>query len=142
MTKLALCIAKNEGYFVPGTMPNKRNNPGDLRHSPHSTHLDPNKPDDIGTIDTPAHGWEDLERQLLIYSRRTITTDPQTHRPCSPRLMNLSDLAYTYAPPADNNPTSAYLDSLCKGLGIAATTSVAVALLIPADTPAPPSTFT
>lgn len=136
MTKLAHLIATSEGFYRPGSVPNKHNNPGDLRHSPHSTHPDPNKPDDIGIIDTPEHGWEDLERQLLIYSRRTIHTDPATAQPCAPRLMNLSDLAYTYAPPSDNNLTSAYLNSLSKGLELPATITVAYALTIPADFPA------
>jgi hypothetical protein len=126
-TKLAQLIAHNEGFGVAGAAPTRKNNPGDLRHSPHSSHTGEGA-DDIGIIDTVEHGWEDLERQLQIYAGRAISVDPATGRPCAPRLMTLSDLAYTYAPPADNNPTPAYLASLCNGLGVDESTTVADAL--------------
>ncbi len=114
-TRLAQLIAKNEGFGVPGAVPTVRNNPGDLRHSPHSTHRD-GHPDEIGWIDTLDHGWEDLERQLGLYAHRGLT---------------LRQLAYVYAPPEDNNPTEAYLGSLCKGLDCPDTTLVSDAILIP-----------
>lgn len=115
-TKLAQLIAKNEGWGVPGSVPTTHNNPGDLRHGPHETH--PKGPNDIGWVDTLDHGWEDLERQLQLYAKRGMT---------------LREVAYTYAPPSDNNPTEAYLQSLCKGSGCSDKTLVAEVLKIPAE---------
>src|SRR5580700_1373747 len=70
--KLDALIADEEGYGLPGTLPSRNNNPGDLRHSPHSSH-DPAAPDAIGDIDTPQDGWTDLEEQLERYAARGLT---------------------------------------------------------------------
>lgn len=129
MSKLAIAIAKNEGFFVSGSLPQRDKNPGDLRHSNHSSHEGEGS-NDIGIIDTVADGWADLERQLKIYAARTITLDPETRESCAPRLMNLHDLAFTYAPPADHNPTSAYLNSLCSQLDATPEMTVAEALAL------------
>ena len=99
MTKLAQLIATQEGFFVTGTLPQRNNNPGDLRHSPNSTH--PCEPDDIGVIDTVEHGWDDLERQLRLYADRGL---------------NLEDSIYEFAPPADGNDSVAYLAFVLNGL--------------------------
>ena len=101
MTKLAKLISQMEGFGKKGTIPTLRHNPGDLRHSPHSTH-DPKKPDDIGTIDIDEHGWQDLERQLQIYSRQGLT---------------LRQTIYKFAPPNENN-TVHYLAFIASSLGI------------------------
>ena len=128
-SKLALLIAKNEGFGIAGATPTRDNNPGDLRHSPHSSHAGEGA-NDIGEIDNVADGWADLERQLALYAGRVIATDPATGQRCAPRRMTLQDLAFTYAPPADGNPTAGYLASLCAGLGIDALASVADALKV------------
>lgn len=112
MTKLALLISKSEGFGVPGAIPTTRNNPGDLRHSPHSSHAGEGV-NDIGIIDTAADGWADLERQLQIFAREGLT---------------MREMVYRYAPPTDGNPTEAYLHSLCAGLGVTPETTVAAAL--------------
>jgi hypothetical protein len=101
MTRLAKLIATQEGFFVPGSLPERRNNPGDLRHSPHSSH-EGIGPDDIGIIDTVEHGWEDLERQLRLYAARG---------------MSLREAIYSWAPPADRNDTPQYLNFVVAGLG-------------------------
>jgi hypothetical protein len=116
MTRLAQLIAHNEGFGVPGAVPTTHNNPGDLRHSPHSQHP-VGEPNSIGAIDTVADGWADLERQLELYAQRGFT---------------LRELAYTYAPPADGNPTEAYLASITSGLNLPDTALVSTALTIPA----------
>lgn len=99
MTLLARLIAQEEGFFRPGTIPARRHNPGDLRHSPHSMH--PGNPDDIGTIGNDAEGWLDLERQLSIDAARGWT---------------LEKTIYTWAPAGDgaNNP-SKYLADILRG---------------------------
>lgn len=112
-SKLAALIAQEEGYGIAGALPTRNNNPGDLRHSPHSFH-DPNAPDAIGKIDTPEHGWEDLQRQLQLFADRGLT---------------LEQAIYQFAPPSENN-SEAYLEYVCNGLGCDRKTLVSDALLI------------
>lgn len=78
MTKLAQLIARREGYGIPNAIPTTHNNPGDLFHSPHSTHPSGN-PDSVGQIDTPADGWADLERQLQLYAERGLMLTSAMH---------------------------------------------------------------
>jgi len=102
MTLLAKLIATEEGFFRAGKLPDvpqRDNNPGDLRHSPHSSHAgeDPNA---IGEIDTVADGWADLERQLQLDADRGLT---------------LSQAIYEWAPPSDGNDTARYLVDVMAG---------------------------
>lgn len=111
MSKLARLIGQEEGYGIPGTVPTRFDNPGDLRHSPHATH-DPGNPDGIGQIDNVADGWTDLERQLQLYASRGLTLD---------------ELVSQYAPPNEND-TTRYLNFLCDGLGLSPSDLVSKAL--------------
>lgn len=111
MTLLAKLIAKEEGFGIPGAIPTVRRNPGDLRHSPHSTHP-PGDPDGIGYIDTVEHGWADLERQLRLYALRG---------------MSLEAAIYCFAPPTENN-SAQYLGFICQGLACQPETQVADAI--------------
>jgi len=118
MTKLAWLIAKEEGFFKPGTLPQRDHNPGDLRHSPHSLH-DPGAPDAIGEIDDDADGWADEERQLTIYAQRGL---------------NLEQAIYEWAPPTENN-SAVYLGNILSGFRgdpVTAQTPLTAVLLIPA----------
>jgi hypothetical protein len=116
VSKLAQAIAKEEGIDVPGSVPDRDNNPGDLRHSPHSFHT-PSDPNGIGKIPTRAEGWADLERQLKIFAQRNLT---------------LEEAIYDFAPPSENN-SAGYLAYVCKELGVPSSTPVAQALQIPND---------
>jgi hypothetical protein len=100
MTLLAQLIAKEEGYGIPGAIPTTHDNPGDLRHSPHSAHIAAS-PDAIGQIDSVADGWADLERQLELYAERGLT---------------LAQGIYEFAPPEEND-SAGYLAYICQGLG-------------------------
>jgi hypothetical protein len=113
VTKLAELIAQEEGFNVEGSVPNRNNNPGDLRHSPHSLHA-PGNPDGIGVIPTVAEGWADLERQLELYAARGLT---------------LEQAIYEFAPPTENN-SAQYLNFVCEGLGCPPETLMADALKI------------
>lgn len=113
MSKLAQLIAQEEGFNVPGTVPNRDNNPGDLRHSPHSFH-NPGDPNAIGQIDTVADGWADLERQLGLFASRGLT---------------LAQAIFEFAPPSEND-SAAYLAFVCQGLGCQPDISVTDALNI------------
>jgi hypothetical protein len=112
MSKLAHLIAQEEGYGIPGALPTRDNNPGDLRHSPHSLHA--GDPDAIGQINTPENGWADLERQLQLFAHRG---------------MSLRAAIYQFAPPSEND-SERYLNFVCQGLGVSADTSVAEALKV------------
>lgn len=114
MSKLARLIAREEGFGIPGAVPTRDNNPGDLRHSPHASHEGEGS-NDIGEIDTIQDGWADLERQLQLYAARNMT---------------LRDAIYEFAPPAEND-SERYLNFVCQGLGLSPDTSVAEALKIP-----------
>ena len=113
-TRLAQLIAKEEGFGLAGKIPTLRNNPGDLRHSPHSQH--PSDPNAVGTIGTLEDGWADLERQLKLYASRGMT---------------IRDCIYQYAPPNENN-SGQYLGFICHGLGCGPDALVSDALRIPA----------
>lgn len=97
------------------TVPTRDNNPLDLRHSPHSSHVGED-PNGIGIIDTIADGWTDAERQLQIYAERGMT---------------LESMIAIFAPPTEND-TGAYLEFVCNGLGMSPDAPVAQALTIPA----------
>ena len=114
MSKFAELIAKEEGYGIPNTLPTRTNNPGDLRHSPHSFHT-ADAPDAIGRIDNVEDGWADLERQLQLYADRGLT---------------VAQAIYEWAPPTENN-TAQYLAYIVQGLGCTSDTLVSEALKIP-----------
>lgn len=118
-TRAAQLFAHSEGFGVPGAIPTVRHNPGDLRHAPHASH-DGIGPNDIGIEPNVDTGWDDLERQLRLFADRGMT---------------IRDAVYTYAPPADGNPTEAYLNTVCKGLGLGPDVSFKIALEIPAEDP-------
>jgi hypothetical protein len=112
--RIAELIAKEEGYGVPGALPTRDDNPGDLRHSPHSFHA-ADAPDSIGVISTAEEGWEDLVRQLDRYAERGLT---------------VSQAIYEWAPPIENN-TAQYLAYVVGGLGCTSDTLLSEALKTP-----------
>jgi hypothetical protein len=100
MTLLAKLIGKEEGFGVAGVLPTVRNNPGDLRHSPHSSHVGIGA-NDIGKIGTVADGWGDLERQLQIDAKLGYT---------------LGEAIYKWAPAGDGaNDPGKYLNDVIGG---------------------------
>jgi len=112
--RIAELIAREEGYGIPGALPTRDNNPGDLRHSPHSFHT-ADAPDAIGQIDSPADGWADLVRELNLYAARGLT---------------VAQAIYEWAPPVENN-TAGYLAYVVNGLGVSADTPLSQAIQIP-----------
>jgi hypothetical protein len=114
MTLLARLMSDEEGFNILGSIPQRQNNPGDLRHAPGETHP-PDEPDSVGSFATPAEGWAMEERQLQLYAKRGLT---------------IAEMVNEYAPPTDSNNTSAYLAFICKGGGWTPDTPVAQALEI------------
>lgn len=128
-TKCAVLMSKMEGFGRPGTLPTIRHNPGDLRHGPHCEH--PGGPlhrNDVGTIDTDEHGWEDLERQLRIYASEGLTLKGAiyTFLGVSPDADERGDAD------VDNNHRHTYLGFVASGLGVSPDTPMSQVLLIPA----------
>lgn len=97
MTLFVKLCANEEGYWKIGSVPNRDNNPMDLRHSPHSSH--PQDPNGIGVIDTRVNGFADAERQAKIWADRGLT---------------LRQTIYILAPPNENN-SEKYLQDVISG---------------------------
>ena len=114
MTLLARLIAQREGFGIPGDLPTRNANPGDLMHAPGEIHP-ANEPNSIGSFPTPADGWEALERQLQLWADRGLT---------------LAEAISTEAPPSCND-TAEYINFVCNGLALPSTATVAQALEIP-----------
>jgi hypothetical protein len=98
-SKLALAIARQEGYGIPGVIPTTHNNPGDLEHAPDETHNDGTP---VGEFTTAAEGWDALERQLQLYADRGMTVQQMIYE--------------KYAPPSEND-SAAYLAHICAWVG-------------------------
>lgn len=113
MTRLAQLISQEEGFNVPGSIPSRQHNPGDLRHGPGAHHA-PSTLDGIGTYTSDTSGWSDLERQLSLDAARG---------------MDIRTFVTAYAPSVENN-SSQYLDYICTGLSLGPDVSLATALLI------------
>lgn len=113
MSKLADVMANYEGFNVAGSVPQRDNNPLDLRHSPHSSHAGEG-PNDIGEIDTPEDGWADADTQLNKWAGRGLT---------------IAQMMAVDAPTTEND-TSAYLAYICAQMPCAPDTLVSDALKI------------
>jgi hypothetical protein len=114
MSKLARLIAEREGFGVPGSLPQRNSNPGDLMHAPGEDHP-PDAPNSIGSFPTPQDGWDALEHQLQLWASRGLT---------------IAQAIATEAPPSCND-TAEYTQFICQGLGLPPTATVTQALEIP-----------
>lgn len=106
-TQLAILISRREGFGIPGDLPTRNNNPGDLRHAPGEDHP-ADAPNSVGSFEDPLKGWLALEGQLKLYAQRNLT---------------LAQAINEYAPEADGNDTTEYLQFICAGLGITVETA-------------------
>lgn len=133
--KIERLIALEEGFYKPGSLPNRNHNPGDLRHSPHSFH----SPDDlnaVGQIDNDADGWADMALEMKFYAG-LVPGDPR-NRPAPG--MTVAQAIYEWAPPNENN-SPAYLSFVLNGepkegisgLGCSSDTLLSEALTITGD---------
>ena len=125
MTRYKLCqvLAKREGYGVPGAIPTVRNNPIDLKHSPHSSHVGIG-PNDIGIIDNIEDGWADADRQVELWASRgeSLATMVLTITGWTPTTGDI-----------EGNNSLSYLAFVCSEMGMDASALVSDALKIPAD---------
>jgi hypothetical protein len=103
---LAQSIATFEGFFQPGTLAQRNNNPGNLRAGAGQTGTDPNG---FAVFPDVSTGWAALYHQISLDSGRGL---------------DLSQFISKYAPPSENN-TGNYLNYLTGQLGVSPTTQLA-----------------
>nr|WP_246769583.1 hypothetical protein [Escherichia sp. E2593] len=83
----------------------RNNNPGNLEYSKSNPWVGQNGDDGrFAKFETPEHGIRALGRNLLSYQRQGIDT--------------VNDIINRWAPPGDNNDTSAYVKAVCAQLGV------------------------
>lgn len=111
---LAQAMAKEEGFGIPGAIPTRNHNPGDLRHAPGEMHPD-GSPNSVGSFATDAEGWAALERQLQLY---TVEHPGIT----------VGDMITQYFAPAIENDTAAYVTYVCNAVGCTPDTQLTDAL--------------
>jgi len=113
-----------EGFGIPGAIPTIRHNPGDLRHSPHSLHPGgESHKNDVGTIDTDEHGWQDLDRQMELYAAQGLTINQMVNIYCG-----LDKDAPADTPNVDKNNVVSYRNFIISGMHLPGTTLLKEAL--------------
>lgn len=98
---LLSAIGSAEGYFTPGTVPARCNNPGDLRFA-----------GQFGAVPSTEGGkWDfakfDRPERGVIAGLRQLCADIQ-------RGDTLTQLVYTWAPPGDGNNSALYLSETIR----------------------------
>lgn len=85
----------------------RNNNPGNLEASSSNPWIGQTGSDGrFAKFETPEHGIRALGRNLISYQRQGIDT--------------VSDIINRWAPPSDNNDTTAYIRAVCAQLGVTA----------------------
>jgi len=104
---LAQAIATFEGYFKPGTVAARNNNPGNLRAGPRAIGKDERG---YAIYATPEDGWADLKRQIeLNISRGLSLREFFAGKP---------GVYPGYAPAADQNQPERYAAFVSERVGI------------------------
>lgn len=112
---LSNAIARFEGFFSPGTVAQRNNNPGNLRSGPGQTGTDAHG---YAIFPDPATGWAALNNQVSLNVSRglSLQTFFGGQRDASGQVIPGGYAGY--APSADaNNPTS-YANTVAGWLGI------------------------
>lgn len=85
----------------------RNNNPGNLEYSKTNPWVGQTGDDGrFAKFETPEHGIRALGRNLMSYQRQGIDT--------------VSEIINRWAPPTDNNDTTAYIKAVCEQLGVSA----------------------
>jgi len=113
---LPVAIATIEGFYVPGSRPNRNNNPGDIEWGPFArlhgaTALETPKgsePARFAYFPTAELGFAALHALLTATSYYTLTIEEAINR---------------YAPPSENQ-TGSYVDFVCRHVGCKPTDTV------------------
>jgi hypothetical protein len=103
---IAQAIATFEGYYIPGSLSQRNNNPGNLR----SWGGLPTR-DGYASFPTPEDGWRALRRQIELNIGRGLTLD---------EFFGGKEGVYAgYAPAADNNQPGNYARYVADRAGVA-----------------------
>lgn len=108
MEKLAEAIARMEGFYLNGTVPNRLNNPGDLvfvgQHGakPHPITGKDGKVRTYCEFATTEDGWAALHRQIQLDAGRGLT---------------LLQFIHKYAPASDANDPKGYAAFVARFVG-------------------------
>lgn len=108
VARMAEAIAREEGFYAPGSTPAKRNNnPGDLRPWPKCP-----LPTSNGFIVFPSleAGWEQLYAQIRLNIRRGLTLREF--------FAGKAGVYAGYAPAADSNRPHEYAELVGERIGI------------------------
>lgn len=113
---LLVAIATIEGFYVPGSRPNRNNNPGDIEwgafarmHGATSLEIPKgNEPARFAFFPTPSVGFAALHALLTTTSYYTLTIEEAINR---------------YAPPSENQ-TGSYVEFVCRHVGCLPTQAV------------------
>lgn len=102
---------QQDQYYVKGGNSDARgirnNNPGNLEYSKTNPWVGQTGDDGrFAKFETPEHGIRALGRNLMSYQRQGIDT--------------VSEIINRWAPPTDNNDTTAYIKAVCEQLGVSA----------------------
>jgi len=123
---LAEAIARFEGYFVPGSVAARNNNPGNLRSGPHMTGTDAKG---YAIYASAEDGYADLDRQIQLNVDRGLTLR---------EFFGGKPGVYAgYAPAADSNDPGHYSVSVAQWLGISPDIVLSDAFAGGASPPAP-----
>ena len=98
---IASAIASGEGFFVNGALPQRNNNPGDLRAAPWL--INPVVSHGFWEAPTAAEGIAGLYHQIALYIARGYT---------------LRRLIEAWAPPSDGNNTDNYVSETARRTGL------------------------
>ncbi|MBJ9142284.1 hypothetical protein [Citrobacter koseri] len=99
--------AISDGVTAGGVRGIRNNNPGNLEYSKSNPWVGQTGDDGrFAKFETPEHGIRALGRNLMSYQRQGIDT--------------ISEIINRWAPPTDNNDTTAYIKAVCEKLGVSA----------------------
>lgn len=104
---IAEAIARFEGFFQPGSLAQRNNNPGNLRSGPRAVGKDSRG---YAVYRTPADGWADLYRQVELNISRGLTLR---------EFFGGKPGVYAgYAPAADRNQPDRYAAYVASQAGV------------------------
>ncbi|ELI9465682.1 hypothetical protein RSO38_000442 [Escherichia coli] len=99
--------AISDGGTADGVRGIRNNNPGNLEYSKTNPWVGQTGDDGrFAKFETPEHGIRALGRNLMSYQRQGIDT--------------VNEIINRWAPPTDNNDTTAYIKAVCEQLGVSA----------------------
>lgn len=112
----AEAIARAEGFYIAGSLPQRLKNPGDLKVP--GTRTDPAS--GLTVYESVDQGWQALYKQLgLIVSGRSSNFWPS---------MTIRQMGNVYAPAADRNIPGAWAQNVANYLGVPVDTPLAAVL--------------